>query len=86
MKSDFEVTSQPEGLTLYLDGAPITAPQVTTGVVGVTRELRAPLSQEANGKLYLFDHWSNGSEEAQIAFNNPEENSTWTAAYLAVEP
>ena len=85
LKSDFEVTSQPEGLTLYLDGAPLKAPQVTTGVAGVTRELRAPLSQEANGIRYIFDHWSDGSQEAKISFNNSEENSIWTAIYQAVE-
>ena len=85
VKSDFELKTEPAGLTVYLDGAPVTTPEVTTGVAGVTRELRAPLSQEVEGTLYLFNHWSDGSQEAEISFNTPEENSTWTAVYQEVQ-
>lgn len=81
LKSDFEVQSQPEGLTIYLDGAPQTTPNTTTGVVGVRRSLTAPAAQEAEEILYFFDQWSNGSEELEISFNVPEENSSWVAIY-----
>lgn len=86
LKSDFEVESQPEGLTIFLDGAPTTTPNLTTGVVGVRRELRAPATQEKDGRLYLFDHWSDGSEELEFSFHVQEENSSWIATYQELQP
>lgn len=86
LKADFEVQTQPEGLTLYIDGAPTSTPETTTGVVGVSRSIRAPASQEVEGTLYFFEQWSDESQELERSFNVPEENSSWVAIYQEVAP
>src|SRR5688572_7922997 len=68
------------GLTLTLDGAPVTAPSSFVGVVGIKRNLGAPATQSLNGKLYEFTGWSDGGERVHdIA--TPDVDTIYTATY-----
>jgi glucose/arabinose dehydrogenase len=86
LKADFELLTQPEALSVFLDGSPTTTPTTITSVVGITRTIGAPPFQENNGKYYFFKNWSDGKTEEEIEFNMPEENSSWTAIFREAIP
>jgi glucose/arabinose dehydrogenase len=80
--SQFTVATQPAGLSLTLDGSPLTAPQTIIGVVGFQREIGAPASQTLNGTTYQFTGWSdNGNPTHGIL--TPQAATTYTATYSA---
>lgn len=72
-------TSVP-GINLSLDGTPRGTPFTITGVVGIKRKISAPLSRSVDGKLWIFDHWSDGKANAHT-FNTPTKNTDYVAVY-----
>ena len=83
-KSRITLATQPAGLGLTLDGQPVTAPTVFTGVVGMERDLDAP-EQQAGGRRYRFAGWSQGGGAAQT-ISTPDLDTTYTATYTDVGP
>lgn len=82
-KSQISLQTSPAGLTLDLDGQQVTAPSSTVSVVGVQRELNAPLTQTANGKNYEFVSWSDNGAARHTISTSPD-NTTYTATYREV--
>ena len=83
IKSSVTLATQPPGLSLALDGSPVTAPYSFTGVVNFERELGAPASQTVGGTTYNFVSWSDGGA-AIHTIATPETDTTFTAVYEAV--
>ncbi|MBC7995121.1 MAG: PQQ-dependent sugar dehydrogenase [Rhizobacter sp.] len=79
------VTTAPLGLSLTLDGQPITGPTAFTGVVGIERALMAPATQNLNGRRYQFASWSDGGA-ATHTISTPVANTTYTANYTDIGP
>lgn len=74
--STITIATQPSGLTVNLDGSPVTTPYSVLSVEGMQRTLDAPLTQNN----MLFTRWSNGGRVTQdIA--TPNADSTYTAYY-----
>jgi glucose/arabinose dehydrogenase len=74
------VTTQPVGLSVNLDGAPVTGPITLSGVVNFKRELSAPATQTVGGVSYQFVSWSDGGA-ATHTIATPAANTTYTATY-----
>ncbi|HEX6706590.1 MAG TPA: PQQ-dependent sugar dehydrogenase [Albitalea sp.] len=83
-KSQLTLATQPAGLALTLDGQPVTAPKVLTGVVGIERDLGAA-DQNFNGRHYRFDRWSDGMA-ATHTISTPAANTTYTATFTDLGP
>ena len=83
-KAQVTLASAPAGLALTLDGQPVTAPTVFTGVVGVERSLGAA-NQNLNGRRYQFANWSDGGA-ATHTISTPVANTTYTANFTDVGP
>jgi glucose/arabinose dehydrogenase len=72
----------PAGLSLNLDGQPVTTPYSVTSVVGMIRSLGAPATATQGGVTYNFASWSDGgSATHNIATSS--SNATYTATYTA---
>ncbi len=79
------VTTAPVGLVLTLDGQPITAPNIFTGVIGIERAFSAPVQQNFGGRRYQFVSWSDGGA-ATHTISTPATNTTFTATYTEIGP
>jgi len=79
---DITITSNPTGLDVVVDGAPVTTPQVLTWVSGSTHTLSAnsPVSLP-NGIQYVWVSWSDGGEQSHIV--SPSTSTTYTANFEA---
>jgi glucose/arabinose dehydrogenase len=77
------LATQPQGLSLTLDGAPVVAPMTFTGVVGFKREIAAPATQTLGGVSYRFVSWSDGGAATHI-LTTPASQQTITALYERV--
>lgn len=73
------LASSPPGLSLRLDGQPMTAPASVDSVVGVVRSIEAP-AQTANGTSYAFTAWADGGP-ASRTIATPAVSTTYTAAF-----
>ncbi len=84
-KATITLASNPTGLQLTLDGAPVTAPHVFVGVVGMVRTIAAVSPQTFGGATYNFVSWSDGGA---ISHNitTPSSNTTYTANFNTVVP
>ncbi|CAN5247530.1 hypothetical protein BH09BAC3_BH09BAC3_19110 [soil metagenome] len=74
----------PSGLTLNLDGQPLSTPKNVTSVVGVTRSLEAPATISGPTTLYTFTGWSNPGLNRTFVFDTPASNVEFTASYTPV--
>ena len=77
------LASNPTGLSLRLDGQPVTAPATFTSVVGIVRTIGAATPQTAGGTTYEFVSWSDGGA-ASHTISTPATNATYTATYRVV--
>jgi len=84
-KSQVTLATQPVGgLQLTLDGQPVAAPYVFTGVVGIERDLGAP-DQNFNGRRYQFASWNDAGARAHT-ISTPVADITFTATFTDVGP
>ncbi len=83
-KAQITLATAPAGLALTLDGQPVTAPRVVTGVVGIERDLGAA-AQNFNGRRYVFATWSDGGA-ATHTVATPSANTTYTATFTDTGP
>ncbi len=79
--SQFTLQTSPPGLHLLLDGNQVQTPHTETGVEGTLRTVKASSTQSAGANHYTFDEWNNGSNEAEVTFTTPVNDTTITAYY-----
>jgi glucose/arabinose dehydrogenase len=77
------LAANPTGLSLRLDGQPVTAPMTFTGVVGIVRTIGVATPQTLGGTTYEFVSWSDGGA-ASHTISTPAANATYTATYRPV--
>lgn len=83
-KSNISFVSDPPGLSINLDGTPVpNLPVTLQGVIGFEREIEAPITQFVNGKVYVFDRWSDGGLPKHFV-TMAEQNTTYTAYYKEI--
>jgi glucose/arabinose dehydrogenase len=70
------------GLTVNLDGQPVTTPFSFVGVVGLRRTLEAPPTQVIDGVTYTFKSWAKRRRPA-LEIATPASDRTFTATYAA---
>jgi len=76
------LATSPAGLSVKLDGQPVTTPLAFDGVVGIMRNLEATTPQSSGSTTYTFDSWSDGGA-ARHDIRTPAANTTFTATYRA---
>jgi glucose/arabinose dehydrogenase/chitodextrinase len=79
-KSTITLASNVSGLQLLLDGQPRTTPYSFVGVVGISRTLEAPSSQNLSGTIYNYESWSDGGSRIRT-IATPAADTTFTADY-----
>ncbi|HSB57684.1 MAG TPA: PQQ-dependent sugar dehydrogenase [Nitrosopumilaceae archaeon] len=84
-KSTITLDSNVSGLQVNLDGQPHTTPHSFVGVVGITRTLQAPTSQDLGDQTYQFLSWSDGGL-ATHDISTPSIDTTYTASYGCIAP
>lgn len=67
---------------LTLDGVPVTAPHMFTGVEGIVRTIGAVSPQTSSGASYVFTSWSDGGAQTH-SFSTPNDDTTFTANFQA---
>jgi glucose/arabinose dehydrogenase len=83
-KARVTLATAPAGLTITLDGRAVTGPTAFTGVVGIERDLAAA-DQQAGGRRYRFDGWSQGGAATQT-ISTPATDTTYTANFTDLGP
>lgn len=81
-KVDLTFATNPAGLTLTLDGQPLTTPATVSSVVGMTRTIGVVSPQSANGQSWGFQSWSDGGA-ATHNISTPSAPTTYTATFTA---
>jgi hypothetical protein len=71
------------GISLTLDGQPVTLPHTFESVVGFTRTIGATSPQFANSIEYRFVSWSDGGAESH-QIQTPATSTTYTATFSMV--
>lgn len=79
-KSSITLASNVSGLQILLDGQPYSMPYTFTGVVGMTRTLEAPSSQNLGGTIYNFESWSDGGNRIHT-ISTPAQDSAYSATF-----
>jgi glucose/arabinose dehydrogenase len=74
------LNSNPSGLSVALDGQPVTTPFATLGVEGIQRTIGPVSPQTVNGVTYVFNSWGHGGAATQTIIT-PEADRTYTAIY-----
>jgi glucose/arabinose dehydrogenase len=73
-----------KGLTLTLDGQPVSAPFTFPAVVGMTRSIGTASPQTLfNNKVYVFTSWSDGGAQTHT-LPIPATTSTYTADFTRI--
>src|SRR6185436_16213054 len=79
-KVQLTLATNPAGLSLRLDGQPVTTPVTFDAVVGIVRTIGAPTPQTSGASSYDFVSWSDGGA-ASHTISTPAANTTYTATY-----
>ena len=79
-KVQLTLATNPAGLSLRLDGQPVTTPVTFDAVVGIVRTIGAPTPQTSGASSYDFVSWSDGGA-ASHTISTPSANTTYTATY-----
>ena len=79
------LNSNPQGLTVTLDGQPFTTAYSFTGVEGIMRTIGVQSPQVYSGSNYTFNNWSQGGTQTQ-SFATPVNDVTYIANFTVVLP
>jgi len=74
------LTTNRAGLSLNLNGPPVTTPFSRTFVSGIKTSLKAPESQTLNGVTYQFIRWQNGPDSTG-SITIPNTSVSYVATY-----
>jgi len=80
--STLSLRTSPPGLSVTLDGTPVTTPADVASVVGMTRQLGVVSPQSSGGNNYAFSSWSDAGA-ATHSIDTPSTSTTYTATYTA---
>ncbi len=78
---DINITSEPEGVGLFLEGKQEITPHSFESVVGIVRTLTTPENIERDGRTYTFKGWENISDEPFIVFRADEDHKSIKAIF-----
>ncbi len=81
-KVQFVLATEPAGLTVTLDGQPVTTPDTIIGVVGMERELGVTTPTSSGSTAYTFVSWSDGGA-ATHRIVTPDQPVTFLARFQA---
>jgi glucose/arabinose dehydrogenase len=79
-KVDVTFATIPPGLTVSVNGFPVTGPQTVTSWQGWLLHAAAPSSQAMGADTYVFSSWSDGSGHLLVV-TTPASPATYTATY-----
>ncbi len=80
-----DLSTQPEGLKLKIDGVEVTTPYNFKGAKGINRIIEAPSPQTIGGVTYAFNFWSdNGAQSHTIS--TPGNATNYKANFIKAEP
>jgi glucose/arabinose dehydrogenase len=74
------IAALPRGLTVLLDGQPVTTPHTFVGVEGILRRLEAPATATLGAGTYAFRAWSDRGARVH-AIGTPVADTTYRARY-----
>ena len=77
------LVTQPSGLQLTLDGQLVNTPYAVESVVGTTRTVGAPSTQQVGRRNYNFVEWSDGGAQTHD-ITTPAADTTYKATYRKV--
>ncbi|MFN2385474.1 MAG: PQQ-dependent sugar dehydrogenase, partial [Thermoanaerobaculia bacterium] len=83
--ADLTLATNPAGLSLTLDGQPVTAPVAVVSVVGMDRALGVVSPQTLAGRTWEFVSWSDGGA-AVHDISTPGGDTTYTATFRDITP
>ena len=75
------LSSQPDGALLTVDGQPIQAPTLFVGVVGILRQIGAPLTVVSGTNTLDFIKWSDGNTNRIRTISTPAGGGQYEAIY-----
>jgi hypothetical protein len=79
-KVDITFATTPPGLSVSVNGFPLTGPQTVTSWQGWVLQAFAPSSQASGPDTYIFSSWSSGSGSSLVV-PTPAAPATYTATY-----
>ena len=79
-KVDITFATTPPGLSVSVNGFPLTGPQTVTSWQGWVLQAFAPSSQVSGPDTYIFSSWSSGSGSSLVV-PTPAAPATYTATY-----
>lgn len=80
-KSTINIDTKPTGLLVYIDGKTTEGPYQFPSVVGIQHTLRAPTTQEKDGRLYVFAGWADGPTDYIRSWVAQDADQQLIAAY-----
>jgi glucose/arabinose dehydrogenase len=83
--ANLALQTDPPGLSLTVDGSPVSTPLTVPAVVGMNRALGAPSPQIVGGITYAFDSWSDGGA-ATHDITVPGTDTTYRAVFTGPQP
>lgn len=72
--------TNPENLSITLDGQVINTPQAVSSNIGSSRSIAPVTPQTAGGVTYAFSNWAHGGSPTQI-INTPSDSTLYTINY-----
>ncbi|MEJ1236490.1 PQQ-dependent sugar dehydrogenase [Chryseolinea sp. T2] len=84
LTSSITLATEPDGLTLTLDGQPVATPLVVESVVGLLRNIGAVTPQEGELVSYTFESWNDGVTETARTIATPDKDVTYVARFLSI--
>ncbi|MBK6840360.1 MAG: PQQ-dependent sugar dehydrogenase [Bacteroidetes bacterium] len=82
--STFTLNTQPQGLSIDLDGQPHLTPYIVSSIEGMYRTINAPYTQNLGQTPVYFTNWNNGGTQSQT-FTTPLNDTAWTAIYDSLQ-
>ncbi len=79
-KVDLTFATTPPGLSVSVNGFPLTGPQTVTSWQGWVLQATAPASQTSGPSTFVFSSWSSGAGNP-IVITTPAAPATYTATY-----
>lgn len=80
-----ELVSDPPGMTVTMDGQPMTTPANVESVVGMIRTLGAPSPQTTSNGTFTFVGWSDGGSQTHEV-TTPLTDTTYVASFESTSP
>ena len=84
LTSMITLNTEPEGLTLTLDGQPVTTPLTFTSVEGLVRSIGVVTPQEGDKVSFTFDSWSDGVTDNPRTLETPGDDATFVTKFTSV--